>query len=457
MSVQSAQVRGPIAGGRRGWPFGAAAFDLETLGYVEQEWFLAGDAACYRHAPGTGRSFDGRWEIEPARSVPFTTRLLVRRPRDASKFNGTVVVFWANVSIGFDIYTGESSQLYEGCAFVGVTSQRTAVEGYREGPQNGLTTWDPERYGHLSIPTDDASYDIFTQAARLVGRERPRGDLDPMGGLDVRHVIAFGASQSAGRIATYLNAVQPLQEAFDGFILDVYFGNGTPVDTSGAPAAGVTHVDQITDLIRTHGLPPGGHLLRDVGVPVFIVNSESESLSHFPVRQPDTDTYRFWEFAGHAHGTVPSKEALRSSWERDLGITHHPMAPATGYNTLSLEPGRSAALTHMLRWLDDAAAPPILDRIRIEGSPPRIIRDELGNALGGIRMPAFAVPTARHSGFAADGTLSLFGSTEPFDAATLRTLYPDYDDYTAAVKAAAVQAVQSGALLARHAESYGVT
>jgi Alpha/beta hydrolase domain len=451
-------VRGPVSGGTHGWPFGAAAFDLDALGYVEQEWFLSGDADCYRHARGTGRSFDGRWEIEPARSVPFATRMVVRRPRDAADFNGTVVVFWANVSIGFDIYTGESSQLYEGCAFVGVTAQRTAVEGYRDGPNNGLKSWDPQRYGELSIPTDDASYDIFTQAARLVGRDRPRGELDPMGGLDVRHVVAFGASQSAGRIATYLNAVQPQQQAFDGFLLDVYFGNGTPLETAVASAAtSVTHVDQITDLLRTHGLPPGQHLLRDVGVPVFVVNSETESLAHFSVRQPDTGTYRFWEFAGHAHGTVPSKEKLTSSWERDLGITGHPMAPATGYNVLSLEPGRSAALTHLLRWLDDGTPPPVFDRIRIEGDPPWIVRDARGNALGGIRMPAFAVPTAQHTGFAKDGTLSLFGSTEPFDRATLDALYPTENAYTAAVETAAVQAVEQGALLARDAAKYKIS
>jgi hypothetical protein len=453
MSEGHVTVRGPITEGRRGWPFGAAAFDLDALGYGEQEWFFSGDATCYDHAPGTGRSFDGQWQAEPTRSVPFASRLLVRRPTDPAKFNGSVVVFWANVSIGFDIYTGESSRLYDGCAFVGVTAQRTAVEGYRDGPQHGLRAWDPERYGELSIPTDDASYDIYTQAARLVGRERPRGDLDPMGGLDVRHVIAFGASQSAGRLATYLNAVQPLERAFDAFLLDVYFGNGTALDTSAAAGPGVTHVDQITDLIRTHGLPPGGHLLRDVGVPVFVVNSESESLAHFPVRQPDTDSYRFWEFAGHAHGTVPSKEALRSSWERDLGMTSHPMAPAAGYNALSLEPGRSAALDHLLRWLNDATPPPVQDRIRIEGDPPRVIRDESGNALGGIRMPALAVPTGRHTGFAADGTLSLFGSTEPFDAATLRELYPDHEAYTNAFNAAAKEAVDSGVLLPVQAPS----
>ena len=447
MPDSAVSVRGPVSGGRHGWPFGAAAFDLDALGYLEQEWIFSGDATCYDHAPGTGRSFDGQWQAEPVRSVPFTSRLLVRRPQDPAAFNGTVVAFWANVSIGFDIYTGECSRLYEGCAFVGVTAQHIAVDGYRDGPNHGLVAWDPERYGELSIPTDDASYDIFTKAARLVGRDRPRGDVDPMGGLDVRNVVAFGASQSAGRLATYLNAVQPLENAFDAFLLDVYFGNGTPLDTSASEGPGVTHVDQITDLIRTHGLPPGGHLLRDIGAPVFVVNSESESLAHYPVRQPDTGTYRFWEFAGHAHGTVPSKEALRSSWERDLGVATHPMAPQAGYNALSLEPGRSAALDHLLHWLDDGTPPPTGERILIEGEPPRIVRDERGNALGGIRMPSFAVPTARHTGFATDGTLSLFGSTEPFDEVMLKTLYPDSEAYTAAVSAAAKQAVEQGFLL----------
>jgi hypothetical protein len=448
-----AQLSGPITGGRRGWPFGAAAFDLEGLGYVEQEWFFSGDALCYSHAEGTGPSFDGCWKAEPTRSVPFASRMLVRRPREPEAFNGTVVVFWANVSLGFDIYTGESTRLYEGCAFAAVTAQRTAVEGYRDGPSFGLRAWDPERYGSLSIPTDDASYDIFTQAARLLGRDRPSGELDPLGGLDVRHVIAFGASQSAGRLATYINAIQPLEQAFDGFLLDVYFGNGTPLDTSASPGAGVTNVEQITDLIRTHGLPPGGHVLRDIGVPVFVVNSESESVAHFSARQPDTDTYRFWEFAGHAHGTVPSKEALRSSWERDLGITTHPMAPDDGYNRLSLEAGRSAALDHMLAWLDKGVPPPIQSRIRIEGDPPRVVRDEHGNALGGIRLPAVAVPTGRHTGFAADGTLHLFGSSETFDAQTLRALYPDHQAYCTAVKVAADEAVEAGVLLARDAEA----
>ena len=189
-------------------------------------------------------------------------------------------------------------------------------------------------------------------------------------------MIAFGASQSAGRLATYITLSNPSrklqQKAFDGFILDVYFGNGTTLDTSATPGVGVTHVDQITDLIRTHGLPPGGHLLRDVGVPVFVVNSESESLSHFPVRQPDTDTYRFWEFAGHAHGTAAHhsrRVGKCAGWHQDAVVRRtngpsfrlcrrrHPLA--VRLLRTSTRPPSTSCIRIALRTL-----PPLTQRLR---------------------------------------------------------------------------------------------
>jgi hypothetical protein len=443
----STLVVGPVTGGVHGWPFGAAAFDLGAMGYVEQEWFLEGDAQCYAHAPGTGRSFDGLWEAEPADRLRYKTRLLIRRPADPKDFNGTVVLFWSNVSVGFEIFTGESPELYRGFAFVGVTTQRVAVHSYPQGPQHGLRAWDPGRYGTLEIPSDDAAYDIFTQAASVVGPKRPDGQTDPLAGFEVRRVLAFGASQSAGRLATYINAIQPIAHQIDGFLLDVYFGNGAILARRALGGAEIAHVDQITTLVKT-GMPSGGHVLRDNGVPIFVVNSESEAISYFPVRQTDNDTYRFWELAGYAHGTVPKKEGLASSWERDLGVTTHPLAPSSGYNTLSLDPVRSAALHHMHIWMRDGTSPPLAPGpIEIAGDPPQLQRDEHGNARGGIRMPDLEVPRARHSGSAADGTLSLFGSTVPFTEAKLRSLYPSDATVAARFDEAVKSAVAQGFLL----------
>jgi len=109
-----ATLTGPITGGDRGWPFGAAAFDLAALGYIEEEYFFEGDAVRYRHPQGTGRSFDGKWSAEIAGSAPFKSRMLIRRPADPAKFNGTVVSLWNNVSRGFDIFVGESPEIYRG-------------------------------------------------------------------------------------------------------------------------------------------------------------------------------------------------------------------------------------------------------------------------------------------------------------------------------------------------------
>ncbi|MEO5841216.1 MAG: alpha/beta hydrolase domain-containing protein, partial [Acidimicrobiales bacterium] len=418
-------------------------------------WGLAGDAQIYRHRSGTDRSFDGRWHAEPSGTAAFATRLLVRRPADPARFNGTVVLFWNNVSLGFDLLAGESPEIYDGgFAFVGVSAQRIGVHGYPGGASPGLAIWDPSRYGTLSIPSDSAAYDIFTQAAAFVGRDRPRGSSDPLDGLDVHHTVALGASQSANWLATYLNAVQPLSSAIDGFILDIYFGNGSPLETSPSAASRLATPAAIPDAVAK--MPPGAHRLRDdLGVPVFVLNSETEATGYYPVRQPDTDHFRHWEVAGHAHGSRRrGTDRLPSNWPRDLGTEDSPMGTPADANILNMEPVRSAALQHFQRWLTDGTAPPRQPPIEfdVEARGPVIRRDHLGIALGGVRLPEVDVPTACHRGLARDGTLVLTGSTTPFSDEMLHALYPTRavyrDRYTQAVAAA----VEAGVVLAPDAD-----
>jgi hypothetical protein len=442
-------LTGPVTGGAHGWPFSAATFDLDAAGYVEEEWFLAGEATTYRHADGTGRSWDGRWSAQPDGRVPFRTRVLVRRPADPARASGTVVLMWNNVSHGFDLFAGESPEIYDGgFVFAGVSAQRKGVHGYEGGAPSGLVAWDPERYGSLSVPTDDAAYDIYTQAARALGPDRDRDPVDPLGGIDVRHVVALGASQSAVWLATYLNAVQPLTDALDGFLLDIYFGNGSALHAEPSAGPGLARPQDIAAAVLR--MPPGSHLLRDdLGVPVFVLNSETEATSYHPVRQPDTDTFRFWEVAGLAHSSrTRGSERLPSNWPRDLGTDDSPMGTPADANVLQLEPVRSAALRHLQRWIVDGTPPPVQPRIEFDvvDGAPLIRRDDLGIAVGGVRVPDVAVPTARHSGLAADGSLALPGSTTPFDADTLRALYPDEGAYARRRADAVTAAVGAGVL-----------
>ena len=223
-------MTGPVTGGSKGWVFGGTMVDLAAVGYVEDEFFLDGTATRYRMVGGGDPGRDGRWDVEASEEAPYRTRIVVLRPEDPAAFNGTVLVCWNNVTAGYDGYSGDNAEILQGgYAHVAVTCQKAGAHGFDDTPQ-GLTTWDPERYGSISIPSDDYSFDIFTQAGRAVGPGRAREPVDPMGGLDVHWLVAYGASQSAGRLGTYVNAIQPLAGVYDGFILSLYFGTGTALE-----------------------------------------------------------------------------------------------------------------------------------------------------------------------------------------------------------------------------------
>ena len=119
-------VIGPITGGTHGRPFTSSPLPVKPAGYVQQEFFLRGTATGYLPI-GTWRS-NGRWAAKPAGTAPYETRILVRRPANPAKFNGTVVVEWLNVSFQVDVdpdYLYESQQLLkQGYAWVGVSAQQ---------------------------------------------------------------------------------------------------------------------------------------------------------------------------------------------------------------------------------------------------------------------------------------------------------------------------------------------
>jgi hypothetical protein len=94
-------------------------------------------------------------------------------------------------------------------------------------------------------------------------------------------------------------------------------------------------------------------------------------------------------------------------------------------------------------------SPPSQDRIEIDdGDPPTIRRDRLGNALGGIRLPDFEVPTGVHTGSApGDVLVSLLGYSRLFTPTELAELYPNRDAYLGRWHAALEHGVRAGFIL----------
>lgn len=412
---------------------------LDDAGYDEAEYSASGTATSYTSAGPLPT--DGTFDLRPADEADYATRIVVRRPAEAADFGGTVVVEWLNVSGGTDAspdYTYLADELLRrGDAWVGVSAQRIGVEGgpvavsvpgaEALGAGRGLKAIDPARYGELHHPGDAYAYDIYTQVARAL---RSADDGGPLDGLDVERVLAAGESQSAFALTTYVNGVQPLTKAFDGFFIHSRGGAPFPLGQGGA---GV-------DISSALGGQPTT-IRSDAGVPVIVVETETDVvgvLNYLPARQPDSDSFRLWEVAGTAHA---DKFQLGDT-EGALGCT---VPINRGQQVFALR----AALRHLDTWVADGTAPPEAPRLDVDdaGAAPAYALDEVGNVTGGIRTPAVEAPVAVLSGEAPAGSsiiCLLMGRTEALDPATLRKLHPSRDDYLAAYEAATDAMIDAG-------------
>ena len=130
----------------------------------------------------------------------------------------------------------------------------------------------------------------------------------------------------------------------------------------------------------------------DLDVPVLEVMGESEVIRTFQrgfdelgYRRPDSGSYRLYEVAGQPH------------------LTSRPPALAVPY--ICVEPVRSMfpqrhlwsmALANLLNWVDSGAEPPTAERIQLAPDGRTIVRDEHGNAIGGVRSTYLDVPIATY-------------------------------------------------------------
>lgn len=431
-----------------------ASYDLAALGYVVEEYVLAGDATSYRLV-GEART-DGVWQAEAAGPAPFVTRIVVVRPIDPKRFNGTVAVEWLNVTGGQDVGPDWSfmhrEMIRSGYAYVGVSVQKVGVEGGQSmgGASGGLKKMKPERYGGLSHPGDAFAYDIYSQAGRVV-RDGP-----VLGPLKVKRVLALGESQSAIFLTTYVNAIDPLAKVYDGFFIHSRFGGAPLLDAAA---------------IANRASSPSGIRFRpDLRVPVMTLITETDLIGsgisgYWTASQPDNARLRVWEIPGAAHvdvymfqvaasdsGVAPI-EKIAPLWKPStmtiVGKLAKPMNAAPQHHYVA-----QAALAGLETWVRTGKAPPMAPRMETTagaaGGAPSLVLDANGNAKGGIRTPWVEAPTARLSGLGNSGGpfAFLLGTTEAYDAATLNRLYPGgRADYLKAFDAALARALKAGFVL----------
>ena len=431
LDAQAAELEGPITIGRLARPVSPRRVDLEAIGYVEEEWFAAGTACAY--VTDALPAPDGHWNVRPTDPAAYRTRFVVRRPREAARFSGTVVVEWLNVSA----VETDPDWLYladviadENAAWVGVSAQALGIVGGQSlletgAPQQqqlvdgGIRARRPERYGSLEHPGDQYAFDIYAQVGAAV---RSSAGAPVFDGVQPITLVAVGSSQSASFLTSYLNAVQPITGVYDGFFVHSRGGGAATLD--GSPNLRVSDV--------------GYQIRDDLDARVLVLETETDvgpMLRFAAARQPDTSTFGVWEVAGTAHADtflVGREFALCPGGINDG--PHHWVA--------------KAAFDALVRWVTDGTEPPRGPRLRTGGRDGTAIeRDAMGLALGGVRTPSVDVPLSILSGDPSPGcdlVCALFGSSTPIDPTVLTSLYPTTDAYLERFDAALGDAVTAG-------------
>jgi hypothetical protein len=478
---------GPIASTATDFPFGAEGFDIMPAvprGYVVEEFFLSGVGNLYEYTP------TGIRVVSPCpaaatsgcTNIPYTTRFLVKRPRDRRDFSGTVIVEPLNPSGGFDIAAvwdrSRDQFVRNGDIFIGWTSKSVIV--------NALKQWNPTRYAALDWPylpfvpggnsgaNDGITFDIAAQIGAFVRANGSAGH--PLRGLRIKHVIESGFSQDGGFTFTQADFFHALERLpgggpiYDGYV---------PMGTNGP--------SNINFGLTPAGALPTGDPRRQMqprDAPVIHVDTETEialgllTPTGLAFRRPDgdapNDRYRLWEVPGAAHVSADFGEAI-TTLQLDVaqilkvspaqlppnGCAHQQFVPGPVVGI----PGvvapddypfafvQNAAFERLIEWIEHGRPPPHAAGIQVDltSTPRAIVRDAQGNAVGGVRTPFVDVPittyvptdtvahTTQFSGFCI-----LDGYNVPFDAAKLASLYRNHGNYVARFTLGSIALVRDG-------------
>lgn len=442
-AAASSPTVSPVTGGN-GVPviFGHTSFDLASQGYSRAEFFIQGTA--YSHLPNAALTNDGKWSVARSSQAGYKTRLLVNRPINDRNFNGTVIVEWINVTGTVDATPGwmqmHDELIRRGYVWIGVSAQAVGANALKLPPPYG----DAARYGSISHPGDSYSYDMFSQAGQAV-RDNAATILS---GLKPKRLIAFGESQSASRLTTYIDAAHPLVKVFDGFLVHSrIFPDGAPL--SQAPLTDVA--TPTPTLIRT-----------DLKEPVLVFNTETD-VGGFVARQPDSNKYRLWEVAGTAHydlyglGLGATDIGDRQGVQNWFNNLRNPPAQPSPNHTCTFPVNNGpqtyvlrAALSHLNRWVASGTLPPVAPRLEVTSLQPlQFAVDANGNSKGGIRTPAVDAAVSKLSGIGNTGTQScfLFGQTVPFTQAELVARYGTQNKFAKKWTEATASATLKGFIL----------
>jgi hypothetical protein len=277
-----------------------------------------------------------------ANGEPYTTRLVVRKPADNSKFSGLV--------LAEAMHGSGAAHMFEFTSIYTMSSGHAAVEILTTPPAQ-FVALNEARYRTLKLNGTQTN-EILAQVGSLVRS----GTL--VGG-PVRKMVLGGTSMTAGVLINYLPAhmvyrTPRMERIYDGFL---------PMSN--------------------------GAMIRDVDVPVIHVPTMHEVSGNITNKQDSDEAgkqYRLYEFSGMGH--IDTRDSVRLK----------PNPCVDPLSTFPVQAYMSVALDHLLKWVDKGTVPPRAARILLDRDQSNdgsmMALDQNGNPQGGIRTVYVDVPIA---------------------------------------------------------------
>jgi hypothetical protein len=419
-------------------PLGEYRTRASDFDYVEEEWIAIGEDQAGR---------------------PYETQVFVRRPRDAARFSGLVIVESLHVHGIAPIYMYSSPYiLRSGHGWACVASQKIALESH-------VKKANPERYATLKIGADPAPAgapaDLVTPPFRGYGSEARaawwaelarynaasptilaqvgaafRSNSGPFG-ADVAKMLLAGHSQTGFVATNYIReAHAALRRDGGAAIYDGFFPTGFPAAPFGP--CDVPIVQVMSD--------------GDIANPDFAFQPGYEGRQY---RRKDSDApqdrYRLYELACVPHMTTRYPPHTDPSiWGQVLTADEIPTDVTM--NSLPHNELFDVCLDHLVRWVKGDVAPPRAERIAVAEDGFFAV-DEHGASLGGVRCVQLDVPRATyHPNGVRRSDVGTVGTEEPFDPAKMRTLYGDPAAYVARFEARLNELIAQGWMLPEAAD-----
>jgi hypothetical protein len=380
-------------------PFAVAS--PETTGYLTEEYFVEGSTDAFDP--------DGR---RIAGDVAYTTRFLLRRPADRSRFSGSVLLDPLHMINEMPAsWTCADWIMASGHAWVGVTVHNSSfgkIYGFTGGIE-AMRQQDPDRYGRLQLAE-------FDRPARLRSYQGPSAE-----SFALKWNMAMAHPQGHPIMADVARLLRTDPQLCGGGVERIY-------------ACGFSQTSNFWRMFLDHGWHD--RVRRDDGS--GLIDAYVLIASAAPSFRPTDAILVNILSEAEVVGTIvqmqataaPDSEVPRVRGIELPGAPHslneaHPGAESATDHQHTDEPYfvfLNAVLASLDTWVRTGEPMPHVPRIqRDPGSIDGLVRDEHGNAVGGVRAPWLEAPRAQYLPRCACGPTR--GERVPFSEEKLRRVY----------------------------------